>query len=315
MKTLLLLVITVVLIWLIVQYPHAMINPGELSANHQDLNEKCNSCHKPFWGISNDNCISCHKLSEIGKDSLNLNDPNSGSKKILFHDKLSDQKCASCHSEHNGLKPESPLSNFNHALLSGQLISNCNSCHDRPADNLHKQLSSTCSNCHNTEGWKSSVKFDHNMLQGADKNNCASCHQKPNDLYHQTFNDNCNKCHTTNKWVPSSFDHSAFFLLDRDHNAKCNLCHTDNNFSTYTCYGCHEHSQSNIMNEHDEVNTGNINDCVSCHKSGNKGDAERNGNSENESEQNGNNNEKDYNKSGEKNRGNKQDGKKEDDDD
>lgn len=314
MKKLIFLFTVGVVIWLMFQYPHAMINPGELSSSHQDLNEKCNSCHKPFWGISNDNCVACHKLSEIGKDTSELFEVTPAGNKILFHDKLTDQKCSSCHSEHKGLKPENPLSSFNHGLLSGKLLSSCSSCHNKPADNLHSQLSSSCGKCHNTEGWKSSVKFDHNMLQGPEKNNCASCHQKPADSIHQSFDDNCNKCHTTVKWTPSTFDHSALFTLDRDHNAKCNVCHNTDNFSTYTCYGCHEHSQSNIMDEHDEVNTENINNCVSCHRSGNKHDIRNNGKSENESgkDKNGKN---EFKKSPEKNRDGDNNREKEKDDD
>ena len=32
----------------------------------------------------------------------------------------------------------------------------------------------------------------------------------------------------------------------------CVTCHVDNDYSNYTCYGCHEHSRSKIREEHVE---------------------------------------------------------------
>lgn len=275
MKNLFFLGITLAIIWLLVQFPHTMLNPGELTAGHQDSKENCFSCHEPFWGIAKDKCISCHKLSDIGKDTLNLNSEN---KKILFHEKLVNQKCNSCHTDHKGIKPEEPISSFSHELISGATISDCKSCHSQPTDNLHSNLSASCINCHNTTGWKSNVRFDHNMLQGIDKNNCSTCHQKPDDSFHKLIEENCTKCHSTNKWIPSSFDHSSYFSLDKNHNAKCNVCHTNNNFSSYNCYGCHEHTQGNIIGKHSEEEISDINNCVSCHKSGSEHDIEKNEN-------------------------------------
>ena len=35
----------------------------------------------------------------------------------------------------------------------------------------------------------------------------------------------------------------------------------------YTCYGCHEHTQSNMRAEHREEGVRFSDDCVKCHKS------------------------------------------------
>ncbi len=315
MKKLIVLGMIIVCIALMYQFPHAMLNPGELVEGHQKLNDKCLACHNPFWGISNDKCISCHKLSDIGKDTLMLSDTNATNEKVLFHQHLSNQKCTSCHTDHKGLKPEMSLSSFNHEMLPTTMISNCNSCHGQPADNLHKQLTTKCNNCHNTKDWKSSVTFNHDMIQGDSKNNCASCHKKPDDSFHQQVKDNCDKCHSTSLWKPSTFDHSTYFLLDGDHNAKCNTCHTNNNFSAFTCYGCHEHSESKIMEEHNEHGIYNFTNCASCHRSGNEHDIRMNGNSNQELNQNELNNVKEYIKSQEKDSKKEHDGKKEHDDD
>lgn len=89
-------------------------------------------------------------------------------------------------------------------------------------------------------------------------------------------NPNCIQCHLTSRWTPADFDHSAYFVLDRNHNASCKTCHTNNQFED-TCYGCHEHTPSNILGEHREEGISNINDCVRCHKSGNEHDMEGRG--------------------------------------
>ena len=272
MKKLILFAIVAALIWLMIQFPHAMLSPGELSQAHQKLNGKCTDCHQPFKGLPNEKCIACHQPAQIG------NDTTAGEKEMLFHQNLANEKCTSCHSEHQGIAPKNALNGFNHNVLPASLGSNCAGCHSKPAGPLHLQLSTECKNCHNTNEWKLAGVFDHEMIQGTDKNNCTGCHQKPTDSYHLLFKDNCSQCHSTGKWVPSTFDHSKYFTLSGEHNAKCNTCHTNNNFSIYTCYGCHEHSASNIIGEHNEEGIYDLTNCARCHKSGNEHDIERNEN-------------------------------------
>ena len=312
--------ITLILVLLIYQFPYLMLNPGELVSGHQDLKEKCFSCHQPFWGIENGRCISCHKPDEIGIKKVNASDINSVKKKVSFHDKLLSQKCTACHTDHNGIKPDVTLNQFNHELLSEAIRSKCNDCHEQPGDKLHPQLSTDCKNCHNTIGWKSSVMFNHDMIKSADKNNCVLCHQKPTDTFHISLEDNCNKCHTTTKWIPSTFDHSPYFQFDKNHNAKCNVCHTDNNYKAYTCYGCHEHSLNKIMSEHNEEGITNLNDCAECHKSGSEHDFKKNGNSGKgsdlkESEKSNENNSSPGNERENKNKDRKNENEKNEDDD
>ena len=293
MKTIIVITIILACIGLTYMYPHAMISPGELLQGHSVGNKKCMSCHTAFGGIPNNKCISCHSLADIGKDTLHTTDSAVNKPALLFHQALSGQKCTSCHSDHKGLQPAMPISSFTHELLAANVISNCNNCHNKPTGKLHQPLSVSCNSCHTTKGWKQTVQFDHDMIQGADKNNCISCHQKPNDEFHQLSAGNCNTCHGTTKWLPSTFNHATYFLLDNNHNAKCNTCHTDNtSFKTYTCYGCHEHSEANILNKHNEEGILQISNCVSCHKTGNEHEAERNGDSK--SDKQSVNNVKDY---------------------
>lgn len=253
-----------------------MLNPGELSQGHQKLNDKCNSCHKPFTGIEATRCISCHKPDEIGLDTSIKTSFPQNQKVILFHARLKTQECTSCHTDHKGRDPKLSIGRFDHSLLAAQLQSNCSGCHAKPEDKLHIQVTADCENCHNTKKWEFKGVFDHEQITGANKSNCNSCHQKPSDTFHQSLQDNCSKCHSTDKWLPSSFNHSSYFLLDRDHNVKCNTCHANNNFSVYTCYGCHEHSENKIRKEHNEHGIVSFTDCASCHRSGDKHDIRQN---------------------------------------
>ncbi len=281
MKILTALGIAAIFILLMYLFPHTMLSPGVLVEGHQELKNKCMSCHAPFGGIENEKCIACHPLADIGKDSLMT------SGKPPFHQALTSQSCTSCHTDHAGLQPQSSLRSFNHELLDKTMINECIRCHQQPTDELHQQVTSNCKNCHDTKAWKLSSPFNHDNLVPESKNNCAACHKAPMDDMHKFSTANCDKCHSTTQWVPSTFAHDAYFRLDNDHNAKCTVCHLTNNYTTYTCYGCHEHTAAGMKAEHSEEGINNITDCVSCHKSADEDGAERN--KRNGSSQNGNN--------------------------
>ena len=262
---------------LVIQFPHTMIQPGELVKAHPDSVSSCLACHQPFLGIPNENCISCHRLKEIGMRTNNRTD-SQAVKQILFHEQLADQKCTTCHTDHVGRDASITMGTFSHEKLLPALVENCNGCHRQPFDNLHTSVSTACISCHNTESWKSSSPFNHELIKPSEQKNCTKCHQKPDDNYHLHFEENCNKCHTTTAWSPSTFDHSTYFQLDQDHNVKCITCHTGNNFNIYTCYSCHEHSESKTIKEHLEEGITQISNCVSCHKSSDEDDISGNSN-------------------------------------
>ena len=254
-----------ILVCAIVYLPSLMISPGKLSEQHKDLDRKCMACHKPFFGASAAKCIQCHQPGNIGIDSGG----RVTNRKALFHKNLKTQNCVSCHGEHRGRDATLSYTTFNHSMLPAQNLANCVGCHEAPKNPTHQNLiSSTCSNCHNTTDWTASG-FNHKRLTGAVLNNCATCHKAPKDIFHtQNLSASCGGCHHFEGWKPSTFDHSSYFLLDNNHNASCNTCHTGNNYKVYTCYGCHEHSEQNIIAEHTEHGNRNISNCISCHKSG-----------------------------------------------
>jgi nitrate/TMAO reductase-like tetraheme cytochrome c subunit len=247
--------------------PHLMLNSGELSEGHQDIENDCFKCHTAFQETPNSKCIACHAIDKIGLDTVSNNTNN-----ILFHKALGNQKCISCHTDHIGLRPDHAIKSFNHKLLSTTSLNNCNSCHTAPGDKLHQNVSINCSSCHNTNAWESVGAFNHENLSAAIKSNCVSCHQQPNDNFHTVNTTACESCHSTQQWTPSTFNHSDYFELDKHHNVSCGTCHTGNNYKNYTCYGCHEHTENNIRNEHIEEGIYNYTKCADCHKNANEDD-------------------------------------------
>ncbi|MBK7172419.1 MAG: hypothetical protein IPH84_04120 [Bacteroidales bacterium] len=99
------------------------------------------------------------------------------------------------------------------------------------------------------------------------------CHKAPSDQIHDSFSASCNECHNIYKWYPSTFDHSTYFVLDNDHNVSCKTCHVKSETKQYSCYGCHEHSAGKIDEEHREHGIYQFENCIKCHKSGNKHEA------------------------------------------
>jgi hypothetical protein len=51
----------------------------------------------------------------------------------------------------------------------------------------------------------------------------------------------------------------------------------DNDYTRYTCYGCHEHSRSKIREEHLEEGIYQYENCVECHRSGDAEEGAREG--------------------------------------
>jgi hypothetical protein len=257
-------VIFIAISFLIIRFSHTLINPGELSNGHQKFNNDCFACHTPFQGVPNSKCIACHQLDKIGLQSDSID--NLFSKKTSFHQALTNQSCTACHLDHQGISPDLKLT-FEHTLLDQPTVQNCLNCHQKQEDALHSAISTNCKNCHNFENWKTVSFFDHKMINTDQSQDCINCHQKPQDKLHSGINNKCLSCHSTEKWKPASFEHSTYFILDNDHKTDCVVCHKNNNFETYTCYGCHEHTPSNIASEHREEGINDFNDCVKCHKS------------------------------------------------
>jgi hypothetical protein len=181
-----------------------------------------------------------------------------------------------------------------HAPLRGVSSERCSSCH-KPGDigrltttglpvtkplstiPFHQQLvSQDCVACHSDHAgvkrFRQQRRFNHALLKKDTLLQCQGCHKSPADALHQQITGNCSQCHSQERWAPASFDHNKYFVLDRDHNARCVTCHLSNDYRRYTCYGCHEHSLANIRREHIDEGIRNFDNCVECHRSGDKHD-------------------------------------------
>ena len=78
----------------------------------------------------------------------------------------------------------------------------------------------------------------------------------------------CGQCHSQRAWTPATFDHESLFSLTGDHEASCNICHVGKDYRTYTCYGCHEHTRSEIREKHVEEGIADYENCIECHRNG-----------------------------------------------
>jgi hypothetical protein len=230
---------------------------GGGSSFHQELSEQnCSACHSDHGEVTErrfshallrpaarGDCVTCHAAptNDLHRD-LTMN-------------------CDQCHTT----EAWSPAT-FDHTTLSAATLEACESCHAAPTNDLHRDLPVNCDQCHTPEGW-SPATFDHTTLPAATLAACATCHETPDDSFHLQVGTDCAQCHSPQRWTPSTFDHARFFLLDRDHNTTCETCHTHNDFTAYTCFGCHEHTPSNIRGEHEEEGIRNFQDCVRCHRS------------------------------------------------
>ena len=200
-----------------------------LDGGHDRL--ECENCHADatYQGLDAA-CISCHAADEP-------------------HEGQFGQDCAACH----------VVTSWDDVTFShdGAYAIDCIACHteNKPANHFSGQ----CSACHSTNAWLP-ASFNH---QAAGATDCISCHSGNKPANH--FGGQCSQCHSTNAWKPASFKHT-FPLNHGGANQDCQLCHTNNNYTSYTCYGCHEHSAAEIRKEHEGVS--NINNCVRCHWDG-----------------------------------------------
>lgn len=181
-----------------------------------------------------------------------------------------------------------------HAPFVGATAERCVTCH-KPADigrlttaalPIAKPLTSTpfhqqlikddCMACHSDHAgvkrYRHAGRFKHDLLRVDARNECQTCHRAPTDSIHRDITGNCAQCHSQDQWIPATYDHNQYFLLDRDHQAPCATCHERNDYSRYSCYGCHEHNPEKIRREHIEEGIRDFRNCVECHRTANKHD-------------------------------------------
>ncbi len=101
---------------------------------------------------------------------------------------------------------------------------------------------------------------------------CYSCHQQ-DDAHDRQFGTDCAVCHTTAAWTPAEFNGPHTFPMNHGGAATCATCHPAG-LTSYTCYGCHEHEESDIREEHLDEGISDFQNCVACHATGQKDEGE-----------------------------------------
>jgi hypothetical protein len=214
------------------------VNPGPLSAKHEFLSSRCESCHTPHQGPTADKCIACHAGGGATEGLL-------AKQSTRFHADIG--TCSECHVEHAG-RDHKPVAMVHGALVDAaartvpanagtpeqilqaiarasstpppharidarELTLDCNACHAN--QDPHRGLMGTsCSSCHATSaakgGW-TIPEFRHPSSLSTD---CAQCHQAPPSHYMEHFHmvsmkvagiehaevNQCFLCHKTNSW-------------------------------------------------------------------------------------------------------------------
>ena len=276
---------------------HTTVTCAQCHVNGQyvDLPAACWDCHEPDYrdttnpdhetGQYPQDCAVCH--STIQWEGAVFNHDVTGYPLTGAHTSVS---CAQCHV--NGQYEGTP--------------SDCWSCHQADYQSVTNpnhvtgQYPHDCTTCHTTVTWDGAT-FNHNTtdfpLTGAHTTvSCALCHVggvydgTPTDCYSchdadyggvvtpdhegEGYPVSCSMCHTTTAGWNSNWNHASWFPIytgnHRNEWTTCASCHLNNDLTDFSCTHCHEHRQSAMNSEHDDVNgyTWESHACLNCHPDG-----------------------------------------------
>jgi hypothetical protein len=247
-----------------------------------ELGMDCARCHTPRTFIERSRMIRAHALTHFpltgahaGLDCETCH-PMAAQGQLRFVGTPSD--CEGCHMPDYRATTQPP---HNAAAFPTQ----CETCHRpiawRPASFDHSRtgfpltgahLRTPCMSCHG------------DGVYAGKPTACVSCHQADydgtNDPSHAAagFPVTCENCHNTSSWDDATFDHDTanFPIYSGRHAgrwAACSTCHTNpQNFSVFTCFSCHPHSDPvQTQSNHGGVNgyAYDSNACYACHPRGN----------------------------------------------
>jgi hypothetical protein len=244
----------------------------------------CLDCHAgPGFAVAGSTCDSCHAKDDahegrFGTDCAGCHQATAWKDVTFDHSKSAfplDGKhtgvaCLECHAGPG-------------FAVAG---STCGACHSK--DDAHKgQFGADCGGCHKTTAWKD-VTFDHSKSafpldgkhltvkcaqcheKGVFKGTataCSACHKQPATHVGTFFAGTCTDCHTTAGWKPANLKNHPFPLDHGGTLSECAVCHPVN-YATYTCYGCHDHTEAGTLAQHAEEGITDLRDCIKCHAGG-----------------------------------------------
>ncbi len=192
-------------------------------------------------------CAECHPNGLASFDQATCAECHSqlDSAFMTQHESRFGTNCLACH--HGFFKDGS---DFDHNMLPFKL--------------LGKHSGLACGKCHPST---SSIQ----ALQNT-PTSCYACHAK-NDAHKGQFGQSCEQCHTPSGWQNATFDHTVFPIDhgSQEQRAKCATCHP-NGVKTYSCFGCHRHTPTNVVAEHEGRSLSALTNCIGCHPGGRAGD-------------------------------------------
>ena len=208
-----------------------LVMPGEVIADHADIEADCSSCHAMFdRSAQRQLCMNCH--DDVAND-INANRGFHG-----LHLEAAKDQCSTCHTEHEGRDEDIAFfdeEDFDHSLTDFEIFgahqdAACSDCH--AADKKYRDTSAICIDCHNDD----------------------SPHE-------ETMGDDCRSCHNPTEWVDAEFDHSTtnYPLIGKHQEAACLDCHEDRTFQQEAtdCFSCHAENDA-----HDGLSG---QQCENCH--------------------------------------------------
>jgi hypothetical protein len=193
-------------------------SPGDLSRAHESLEglKSCTKCHEAGQKLSQEKCLSCHtELAEGLRERKG------------FHGRIpaNERACESCHSEHHGRDAAlidwgpKKQAGFEHGPKTGF-----------PLEGEHAKLG--CERCHEPrlvidDSIRSLLKKhpERKSFLGLGTA-CKACHF---DEHRGQLGDRCEQCHTPKAWKPApGFDHGKTdFPLEGAHRkVGCAECHS-----------------------------------------------------------------------------------------
>jgi hypothetical protein len=211
-----------------------------LTGGHLPIANDCNQCHNGSYNNTPNTCVGCHQSNYNGATNPN-------------HLNLSlSTDCVSCHTTAPGWSPALFPDHGNYWVITGAHTAlDCVDCHNGNYNNTPN----TCYGCHQGD-YNNTADPDHEAAQ---------------------FPTDCTVCHDQNAWMPSTFDHDGLYFPiysgkhDGEWNA-CSDCHTNpNNYSIFSCLGCHPHNnQAETNSQHNGVNGYQYlsSACYACHPDG-----------------------------------------------
>jgi len=264
---------------------HHTDDPYQTSEAFRNISGECSGCHAEpgsHQGLFDPDCSKCH--SSAGWKPALIDG-------TLFDHQIDTGFSLSAHTD-TGKRAVEPLlcTDCHPASINQFSLAVCTDCHAQMdfvfIQSHQEQVGPNCLDCH--DGADRMASFDHAgyfPLNGSHSeagclnchtngykglvSTCVSCHAEP-EIHVGFFGQECQDCHTTQAWNPALLRKHNFPV---DHGGEgvvsCITCHPAK-YSTYTCYGCHEHEPDQIIAKHlDEgIPMEELPACTSCHPNG-----------------------------------------------